>query len=74
MGSARIWETKELGETTVNAIYWGLGMEKAIKPNRSVAIVGDYNPLKPGFNYEKLELSRARLSTTSEKNIFFIYI
>ena len=39
---------------TVNAVYWGLGMEKAIKADRSIAIIGNYKPLKPGFNYEKL--------------------
>jgi hypothetical protein len=39
---------------TVNAVYWGLGMEKEIKPDSSVAIIGDYKPLKAGFNYEKL--------------------
>ena len=54
MGSARDLGNEGVRRMTVNAVYWGLGMEKAIKPNRSVAIVGDYNPLKPGFNYEKL--------------------
>ena len=39
---------------TVNAVYWGLGMEKEIKPDSSVDIIGDYKPLKAGFNYEKL--------------------
>ena len=54
MGSARDLGNEGVRRMTVNAVYWGLGMEKAIKPDRSVAIVGDYNPLKPGFNYEKL--------------------
>jgi hypothetical protein len=29
-------------------------MEKEIKPDSSVTIIGDYKPLKAGFNYEKL--------------------
>ena len=54
MGSAGDLGNDGVRRMTVNAVYWGLGMEKSIKPNRSVAIIGDYKPLKPGFNYEKL--------------------
>ena len=54
MGSARDLENDGVRRMTVNAVYWGLGLEKAIEPDRSVAIIGDYKPLKAGFNYEKL--------------------
>jgi hypothetical protein len=54
MGSARDLENDGVRRMTVNAVYWGLGMEKEIKADRSVAIIGAYKPLKPGFNYEKL--------------------
>ncbi len=54
MGSARDLENDGVRRITVNAVYWGLGMGEAIKPDRSIAIIGDYKPLKAGFNYEKL--------------------
>jgi hypothetical protein len=54
MGSARDLGNDGVRRITVNAVYWGLGMEKEIKADRSVAIIGDYKPLKAGFNYEKL--------------------
>ena len=54
MGSARDLGNDGVRRMTVNAVYWGLGLEKAIMPDSSVAIIGEYKPLKPGFNYEKL--------------------
>ena len=54
MGSARDLGNDGVRRMTINAVYWGLAMEKEIKADRSVAIIGDYNPLKAGFNYEKL--------------------
>jgi hypothetical protein len=54
MGSAKDLENEGVRRLTVNAVYWGLGMEDAIDADRSVAIIGEYQPLKPGFNYEKL--------------------
>ena len=54
MGSAMDLENDGVRRMTVNAVYWGLGMEDAIKADRSIAIIGDYYPLKAGFNYEKL--------------------
>jgi len=54
MGSAMDLENDGVRRITVNAVYWGLGMEKAIKGDRSIEIIGDYSPLKAGFNYEKL--------------------
>ncbi|MCA9061411.1 MAG: DUF1080 domain-containing protein [Planctomycetaceae bacterium] len=54
MGSAEDFENAGVRRLTVNAVYWGLGMDEAIRPNSSVDIVGDYDPLRPGFNYEKL--------------------
>ena len=38
----------------INAAYWGMGMESAITPTRSVDIVGTYQPRDSGFNYQKL--------------------
>jgi hypothetical protein len=38
----------------INAVYWGLGMESEITPNRSVNIVGTYQPHESGFNYQEL--------------------
>jgi hypothetical protein len=54
MGSARDYQSEGLRRLSTNAIYWCLGMEELIQADRSVAIVGDYQPLKSGFNYEKL--------------------
>lgn len=54
MGSAVDFENEGVRRITVNAVYWGLGLEKHIKPVSSIAIIGDYKPLKAGFNYEKL--------------------
>ncbi len=54
MGSAVDFENEGVRRMTVNAVYWGMGLEKDIKPDSSVAIIGDYQPLKAGFNYQKL--------------------
>ena len=54
MGSARDFENAGVRRLTTNAVYWGLGLEKAIKADSSVDIVGEYQPLKSGFGYEKL--------------------
>ena len=54
MGSAIDFENEGVRRLTVNAVYWGQGMEKEISADRSVAPVGKYQPLKSGFNYEKL--------------------
>ncbi len=54
MGSARDFENEGVRRLTVNAVYWGLGMEADIRKDSSVEVVGEYQPLKSGFNYEKL--------------------
>jgi hypothetical protein len=54
MGSARDLESAGLRRLVINAVYWGLDMEKDISSDRSVDIVGKYEPLESGFNYEKL--------------------
>lgn len=54
MGSARDFESEGVRRLTVNAIYWGLGLTDQIKPDSSVEPVGNYEPLKSGFNYENL--------------------
>lgn len=54
MGSARDYQSAGLRRLTVNAAYWCLGLEDGIDPERSVEPIGPYEPLKSGFNYEKL--------------------
>jgi hypothetical protein len=54
MGSGHDLENAGLRRLVINAAYWGMGMESAITPTRSVEIVGSYKPLESGFNYEEL--------------------
>ncbi len=54
MGSADDFANDGVRRLTVNAVYWGIGMEAEINASRSVEIVGEYKPLAAGFNYEKL--------------------
>lgn len=54
MGSAEDFENEGVRRLTINAVYWGLEMEKAIDPDSSVEIIGGYQPKAAGFNYEKL--------------------
>ena len=54
MGSAADMESAGLRRMIINAAYWGMGMEAAITPTRSVEIVGEYKPLETGFNYKQL--------------------
>ena len=54
MGSARDFSNAGVRRITVNALYWGLGMEAKIDKNRSVEVVGEYQPLKSGFKYEQI--------------------
>jgi len=54
MGSAHDLQSAGLRRMIINAAYWGMGMESAITATRSVDIVGHYQPLDCGFNYEKL--------------------
>ena len=54
MGSGTDLECADLRRLIINAAYWGLGMEAAIDPARSVDIVGGYKPLESGFNYKEL--------------------
>lgn len=54
MGSAEDFENEGVRRLTVNAVYWGLGLESDIRPDSSMDIVGEYQPLKAGFNYPAL--------------------
>ncbi len=54
MGSAKDFESAGLRRLLFNAAYWCLGMEDAIDPESSVEILGDYEPLPSGFDYEGL--------------------
>lgn len=54
MGSAEDFANEGVRRLTVNAVYWGTGLEEEIDGESSVEIVGEYQPRKGGFNYEKL--------------------
>lgn len=54
MGSAKDLESAGLRRLIINAAYWCLGMEAEIKADSKVDIIGSYEPLASGFNYEKL--------------------
>lgn len=54
MGSGTDLKSAGLRRLIINAAYWGVGLEPAISATRSVEIVGDYQPLGSGFNYEEL--------------------
>lgn len=54
MGSAHDFQSAGLRRLIINAVYWGMGLESAITPTRSVNIVGTYQPLESGFNYPEL--------------------
>lgn len=54
MGSAKDFENEGVRRVTINGVYWGLGMSDQIKADSDMSIVGEYKPLKDGFNYEKL--------------------
>jgi len=54
MGSGDDFRNPGLRRLVINAAYWGMGMESAIDPKRSVDTVGPYEPLGTGFAYEKL--------------------
>ena len=54
MGSASDLKSAGLRRLIINATYWGLGLESAIMVTRSVEVVGDYQPLGSGFDYQRL--------------------
>ena len=54
MGSARDYQSAGLRRLTTNAAYWCLELEDEIDAGSNVDIVGDYQPLKSGFNYQQL--------------------
>ena len=54
MGSARDYQSAGMRRLTLNAALWCLQLEDKITPDLDVDIVGSYEPLKSGFNYDKL--------------------
>ena len=54
MGSGTDLQSAGLRRLIINAVYWGLGLESAITPTRSVDIVGTYKPLESGFDYAEI--------------------
>ncbi len=62
MGSGTDLKNPGLRRLIINAAYWGMGLESVIGTNRSVAIVGDYQPLGSGFDYQGLGLAQKPVS------------
>ncbi len=54
MGSASDFKSHGLRQLVVNAAYWCVGLEASISATRGVDVVGSYEPLESGFNYEEL--------------------
>jgi hypothetical protein len=54
MGSGDDFRSAGLRRLVINAAYWGMGMESVISPTRSVETVGPYEPLRTGFDYQRL--------------------
>ncbi|MEQ8763695.1 MAG: ThuA domain-containing protein [Planctomycetota bacterium] len=54
MGSAKDFESAGLRRLVINAAYWCLEMEDKIRADASVEIIGDYEPLPSGFDYDRL--------------------
>ncbi len=54
MGSGTDLQCADLRRMIINAAYWGMGLEAAITPTRSVDIIGEYKPLETGFDYKEL--------------------
>ena len=56
MGSAEDYQNAGLRRLTINAAYWCVGLESEIDPKSSVEVVGEYQPLKSGFDYARLKV------------------
>lgn len=54
MGSGIDLKNPGLRRLVINSAYWCMGMEGDISADRSVEIVGSYEPLESGFNYDDL--------------------
>jgi type 1 glutamine amidotransferase len=54
MGSGKDFENAGLRRLAINAVYWCLGIEDQINPNSDVDVVGTFEPLPSGFNYQEL--------------------
>lgn len=54
MGSGIDLKSPGLRRLVINSAYWCIGMEESISASRSVEIVGGYEPLESGFNYDEL--------------------
>lgn len=62
MGSGIDLKNPGLRRLIVNAVYWGNALESSITTTRSVDIVGRYQPLESGFNYNELGVKPQPLS------------
>jgi hypothetical protein len=71
-GSAHDLQSAGLRRITINAAYWGVGMEFAISPTRSVDIVGKLLGLMPKLRAATADSEKATLQnavTTTDQQI-----
>ena len=61
MGAAQDLSNEGVRRLLVNACYWALGLEKRIRPNLNVDLVGDYQPNGIGVKKFKAGLKPADL-------------
>ncbi len=54
MGGAQDFHSEGLRRLVVNASYWCLGLEEAIRADSDMRIIGPYAPPETGFDYENL--------------------
>lgn len=56
MGHAEDFRNEGFRRLVVNACYWGMGLERKIRPDIDIRFVGDYNPNPIGFGKQKANL------------------
>lgn len=62
MGSGIDQKSPGLRRLIINAAYWGMELESAISATHSVEIVGSYEPLESGFDYQALGIEPKPIS------------
>ncbi len=56
MGHAGDFRNEGFRRMVINASYWGMGLEKKIRPNSDVGLIGTYDPNPIGFGKQKTGL------------------
>lgn len=64
LGSARAFLREGSRRLLVNACYWALGLEKQIRPDSSVTIVGEFDPPPFGFGKHRRGIKPAQHGQT----------